>query len=267
MSPQNFSSEQKKFVQSVKDSVNLISSQIDLVFGIKDIHSRHIISTDAYARLVGLLRGTDVTDRLDRDIPCEGTARFADCYVREDEELLRHADPSRKKAVLNVHEYSHGVDALIFEKYPLTHRASDSIVGIIYTANRIRISEFLFLKPDYVDEFGSECSIEVVRGSLNVEDFKLTHYEHEVSFLLAMNWDCAQIAHFMNRHHPASRPRTQDAIYKCRNRICTKLDCRPPHLREMLVEMGIHQKMPASFFRRLIGSRSLQQSGADAIVD
>ncbi|CAB3769234.1 helix-turn-helix transcriptional regulator [Paraburkholderia humisilvae] len=257
VSQENFSSSQKRFIESVKDSVNFISSQTDLVLGIKDIRSRHVIATDAYARLVGLLHGTDVTDRLDRDMPCDGTVQFADCYVREDQELLHHPDFNRKKAVLNVHEYSHGIDALIFEKYLLKHHVSDSIVGIIYTASRIGISKFLSLAPDYIREFGIGCSIEGVSGSLDIESFNLTSYEHEVGFLLAMNWDCAQIAHFMNTHHPTPKPRSQDTIYKCRNRICAKLDCHPTRLRDMLVEMRVHQKMPTSFFRRLIGSTSL----------
>ncbi|KVD87327.1 hypothetical protein WS62_18085 [Burkholderia sp. ABCPW 14] len=190
-------------------------------------------------------------------MPCEGTAQFADCYVQEDQELLREQDIRQKKSILNIHEYTHGIDALIFEKYLVKHVASESVLGIIYSAHRVEISAFMALIPNYVHEFGVGCSIENASRTIAVGGTTLTNYEHEVCFLLAMNWDFKQIADFMNKHRPISRTRSSDAIYKCRNRICEKLACHPVHLREMLVGMGIHQKMPTSFFQRVIGSRLL----------
>ncbi|WDD90708.1 hypothetical protein Bsp3421_000576 (plasmid) [Burkholderia sp. FERM BP-3421] len=257
VSPEHFDAAQKVLVETFKESVRTISSQTDVVLGVKDIHSRHLSATDAFARLVGLSCGLDVAGRTDRDMPCEGTAQFADCYVREDQELLRQPDLHQKKSILNVHEYSHGIDALVFEKYALKQVATESALGVVYAAHKIELSRFLALVPNYVLEFGIGCSIEHVNGPLAVGGARLTDYEHEVCFLLAMNWDFKQIAHFMNKHRPIASTRSPDAIYKCRNRICEKLACHPAHLREMLVGMGIHQKMPNLFFRRLIGSRSL----------
>ncbi|MCK4120527.1 helix-turn-helix transcriptional regulator [Ralstonia nicotianae] len=257
VSPENFGVEQKNFVEKFKDSVKILSSQTDIVFGAKDVNSRHLIATDAYARLVGLSRGVDVVNRFDRDMPCEGTAQFADCYVEEDQELLRHADINQTKLFLNVHEYSNGIDAFVFEKILLKHIDSRSILGVIYSAHRIEISSFLNLVPNYIIEFGVGGSIGNASQSFTVGKERLTDYEHEVCFLLAMNWDFKQISHFMDKHRPISGKRSADTIYKCRNRICEKLDCHPSHFRDMLVAIGIHQKMPTSFFRRLIGSRPL----------
>jgi len=257
VSPESFNVEQRRFIDSVKDSVGMISLQTDLVFGIKDIHSRHIAATDAYGRLVGLARGADVAGRLDRDMPCEGTAQFADCYVREDQELLRQPGTTQTKLVLNIHEYSHGVDALLFEKYLLKHPATKSTLGTIYTARKFEVSRFISFLPDYLAEFGICCSVAGAGQTLAAGDIKLTAYEHEICFLLAMNWDPTQIAEFMNKHRPISKPRNRDAIYKCRNRICDKFRCRPNNLREILISLGVHRKMPASFFCHLIGSRPL----------
>ena len=148
VSRENFDERQKAFIETFKGSVRTISSQTDVILGAKDIHSRHLVATDAYARLVGLARGADVADRLDRDKPCEGTAQFADCYVREDQELLHHSGIEWKKSVLNVHEYDHGIDALVFEKYLLKHNASRSILRTVYTARRIKVAELLFLVPE-----------------------------------------------------------------------------------------------------------------------
>jgi hypothetical protein len=160
VAPENFNFEQQMFVDSVQNAISMILSQTDLVFGIKDIHSRHIAATDAYGRLVGLVRGSDVAGRLDRDMPCDGTAQFADCYVREDQELLHQIGPSQTKSILNIHEYSHGIDALIFEKYLLKHNASKSVLGIIYTARKLEVSRFISLIPNYIVEFGMSCSID-----------------------------------------------------------------------------------------------------------
>lgn len=257
VSQAHFDVAQKEFVENFRNSVNSISSQTDIILGAKDIHSRHIVATDAYARLVALTRGSDVADRLDSDMPCEGTAKFADCYVREDQELLHQTDYDHKKSILNIHEYAHGIDALLFQKSLLIHYPSASILGTIYTGYKIEISRFLTLVPNYILEFGAGCSIENASKPLSVGREKLTEYEREVCFLVAMNWDPAQILNFMNDHRPLSPERSRDSMYKCRARICEKLNCQPSNLREMLIAMGIHRQMPSSFFRRMIGSRDL----------
>jgi len=260
VAPENFTADQNQFVRSFEESVKLISSQTNMILGGKDINSRHVISTDAYAKAVGLSRGTEVSGRLDCEMPCEGTAQFADSYVLEDQELLSYGDPGRKKSILNIHEYSNGTKALIFEKYVLKDHSSRAILGTIYGAYEVAASSFFSLIPNYALEFGIGCSIENVNGDLIGGIEKLTEYEYEVCFLLAMNWNFKQISGFMNKHRPSANPRVADTICKCRNRICEKLgldDLRKPNLRDKLIALGVHRKMPSSFFYRLIGSKSL----------
>ena len=260
VAPENFTAEQKLFIEDFKKSVTLISSQTDMIFGAKDINSRHFISTDAYAKIVALPKGIDVVDRLDREMPCEGTAQFADCYVQEDIELLNFGDINKKTSVLNIHEYSDGIRARIFHKNIMKLRPSHSIPGTIYSAHEIKIENFFSLIPNYIIEFGIGCSIENIDNRLNIGNEKLTEYEHEVCFLLIMNWSFRQIACFMNKHRPLDRDRVADTISKCRNRICEKLNMPNGNLsdlRDMLIGMGIHRKMPNSFFSRLLGSRPL----------
>jgi len=96
ISPDQFTSEHIEFLNNFKLSVFLLSSQTDIILGAKDIHSKHFISTDAYAKLVALPTGEDVANRYDVDMPCEGTVEFADCYVREDQELLKQSDINKK---------------------------------------------------------------------------------------------------------------------------------------------------------------------------
>ncbi|MCD6027140.1 MAG: hypothetical protein K0R08_1659 [Solimicrobium sp.] len=258
VSPEVFTSEQKQFVENFKDSISLISSQTDIILGAKDIHSRHFLSTDSYAHLVELPKGGDVTGRFDRDMPCDGTVQFAQCYVDEDYALLTQGDIDKKISVLNIHIYSQGIKALVFDKHILKHQPSYAILGTIYSAREIEISNFFTLIPNYVLEFGTECSIESIQGALDIDNIKFTEYEHEVCFLLMMNWECKDIAEFMNRYRPKVQKRTVDTIYKCRNRICEKLGIYSynfPQLKDKLVHLGIHRKMPESFFKRLLGSK------------
>jgi hypothetical protein len=258
VSPENYTEEHKEFIGSFKDTVNLISRQTDLVFGCKDIHSKHIISTDKYANLVALPRGGDVTGRFDREMPCEGTAQFAEDFVDEDQEVLSYKDVNRKKSVLAVHEYATGLDALVFNLYPLKHDPSQSVLGVIYAAHKIELSNFLTMIPNYFLEFGSGGSIEKTDGALKIGDAEFTEYEHEVGFLLTMNWSFKKIASYMNQHRPLSQARTADTIYKCRDRMCLKLNCSSAILRDTLIGVvGMHRKMPHSFYNRLIGSRPL----------
>jgi transcriptional regulator with XRE-family HTH domain len=257
VSPEDFTEEQKIFLDSFQDSVNIISSQTELVFGFKDIHSKHVISTDAFAHLVALPHGQDIAGRFDRDLPCEGVAQFAEDFVNEDSELLSRKDPNRKKSILNIHEFATGPDAFIADKYPLKHQLSQSILGVIYTAHRVEISNFFTLFPNYFLKFGMGSSIEIVNGPLGVGGALLTEYEHEVCFLMTLDLSFNQIACFMNMHRPLSALRDTGTIYECKERIYQKLNCLSSSLREMLIDAGVHKKIPSSFFNRLIGYRPL----------
>ncbi|MFZ6689868.1 hypothetical protein ACO0K0_19195 [Undibacterium sp. SXout11W] len=257
MSPDQFTSEHIEFLNNFKLSVSLLSSQTDIILGAKDIHSKHFISTDAYAKLVALPTGEAVANRYDVDMPCEGTVEFADCYVREDQELLQQSDINKKVSVLNIHQYGDGVRALVFEKCLLKHHLSQTILGTIYSAKEVDISNFFAFFPNSIFEFHRGSSIEAIYGVLNLNNIKLSEYEHEVCFLLILNWDFKQIADFFNKHQPLARKRSGDTIYKCKNRICDKLDIPNANLallRETLVGMGVHRKIPQSFFNRLLGS-------------
>lgn len=258
VSPEMFTREQKQFVDKFKELICSISSQTDLIFGAKDIHSKHFMSTDSYAKLVKLNSGHEVTDRFDRDMPCDGTAEFAHCYVQEDQALLRQPDIDKKISVLNIHEYGIGIRALVFDKQIMKHQPSRSILGTIYRAREIEIANFFALLPNYAREFGIGCSVENCSGELNIDNVRLSDYEHEVCFLLIMNWDCRQIADFLNKHRPGVTARSADTIYKCKNRICNKLgiaNCSSANLREMLVSIGAHRKMPKLFFSQILGSK------------
>jgi len=262
VAPEHFTPAHKRFIEEFKQAVCVVSTHTDLIMGAKDVYSRHLISTDAFARIVHLPRGGDVIDRFDRDMPCEGTAQFADCYVEEDRRLLHNSDIDKHVSVLNVHEYADGVKARIFRKHLLKHHASSSILGTIYLGHAIEIANFFNLIPNYIIEFGVGCSLESIEGGLEIDSMQLlTEYEHEVCFLLIMNWNLKQIAGFMNKYRPSPTERSADTISKCGNRIGEKLGIPGTHLRglrEKLIHLGVHRKMPRSFFNRLIGSRPLE---------
>jgi hypothetical protein len=160
--------------------------------------------------------------------------------------------------MLNIHNYSTGLEALISYKFPLIHQPSQSILGIVGIAHKIDLSCFFNLIPNYISEFGVCGNLENVHGTLKIGNINLTEYEHEVCFLLTtMNLSYKQIAYFMNKYRPTAIQRTADTIYKCRDRVCEKLDCEPRHFQDRLIGMNLHNKIPSSFFNRLIGNRPL----------
>lgn len=105
--------------------------------------------------------------------------------------------------------------------------------------------------PVYLLEIGANISAQT-----NADDSQLlaglSDYEREVGFLIVLNWSGKLIAQYLNQARPRRPPRSTDAVYKCRNRICDKLgltEYSNATLKDRLVSLGLHQKVPASFFR------------------
>ncbi|MEB0137700.1 MULTISPECIES: hypothetical protein [unclassified Undibacterium] len=260
VSQKNFTVEQTDYIEKLKESIQFISNQSDMIVGIKDVDSKHFISSDSYANLVGLANGADVKNRMDHDMPCEATARFADSYVKSDRRLLHYANMNHKIRTLDIFEHVDGIKALVFNKHMIKHHPSESILGLMYDAYEIDIKIIYSLIPNYAIEFERGFCIENADDTFQVGNVKLTEYEREICFLLIMNWNFKQIACFMDKHRPKSSIRTADTIYKCRNRICEKLhisNCSASQFKNLLVGAGLHKKMPKLFFHRLIGSRVL----------
>ena len=256
VAPESFSSEQNLFIQKFKKTIALFSFRTQFIFGAKDIESRHLIATDAYAKIVGLSHGAEVGGKFDDEMPCEGTVQFAAAFVESDIALFDGRNIYKKVSKLCVHEYADGLKARLFDKYPLKHHASQSILGLIYTAQEINISQFLALVPNYLTEFGMGCELEGVHRHLVLGDVTLTDYEHEICFLLTLNWSNQQIADFLNQHRPAAHIRGPERIDKYRERICRKLKLAlrsDDDLRVCLIHMGVHKKIPKLFFSRLVG--------------
>lgn len=258
--PNDMTEEHIDFINDYKNSIYKISKQFDIILGAKDANSRHIISTDSYAKIVGLNAGDDVADRLDKEMPCEGTSQYADCYVKEDQSLLETLDPSQVISILNVHNYEDGLKARIFKKKILCHEATKSILGTIYSATDIDLKGVINLIPNYVIKFGAIGSLSVgnVKKLLNVE---LTEYEQEICFLLLLHWEFKQIADFMNEIRPDDKHhRMADTIIKKKNYICEKLELTTTHVSELqdfLISVGFHNQMPKSFYYKIIGSTLL----------
>jgi len=260
--PDEYLPEHRYFLDDIKESICVISAQTNLILGAKDIYSRHIIATDVCAGMVRPGKGAKATGCRGSDSSWEGCTEFAAMGVQEEQSLLYQPDINKKISVLNIHEIGNGLNALVFEKQLLRHHPSKSILGTIYNAREIEMSNFFSFIPNYILEFGLNCSIENVDGASEICEIKLSEYEHEVCYLLTMNWSCKQIAEFLNKYRPKPLPRGVDTIYKCRNRICDKFglsDYNTANLREHLVGAGMHRKMPRSFFRHISGSKSLSE--------
>lgn len=260
ISPDKFSKQQQMFIEQFKKSVSIISEQSGIIFGAKDIHSRHLISTNDYAKLVGLRFGKEVTGKLDKEMPCEGTAQYADLFVKEDFNLINSLNPQNSITVLNVHNYSYGLGAMIFKKNILHHHESQAILGTVYSGFKIELKNVLNIIPNYIIKFGITGSIATIDKHHKLNNVHLTDYEQEICFLLLLGWNCGQVATFMNQLKPQSKRRTTDTIIKKKNYICEKFNL-PTYdistLQEFLLEIGFQNSMPKSFYNQIIGSQVL----------
>ena len=259
VSPDQFTPEHLSYINDLKRSIGIISNQLDIILGAKDINSRHIISTNTYACIVGLTSGEAVSGRLDKEMPCDGTTQYADDFVKEDLALINLLNPEGSISVLNVHHYSDGLKARLFKKRILYHNDSNSILGTTYSGFDIELKNVLNILPSYIIKFGVTGSLSI--GTYKVSDnVDLTDYEQEICFLLLLNWDFKQIASFMNETRSEYGTRMADTIIKKKNYICEKLSLPTTNvscLQEYLVSIGFHNIMPVSFYNRIVGSTVL----------
>lgn len=251
--PNEYSEEQKKFIEKIKETINIISAQTDLILGARDVHSRPLILTEAARRLL------EMSECMARAPGCANASRFSSCLMTEDDQedrdLLMQGDINKKISVLNILQCRDGMRAVVFDKQLLKHVPSQSVLGIFFSAREIELEQCFTVIPNFVLEFGTGVGIEKSHGPLSLQQVKFSEYEHEVCYLMTMNWTCRQIADFFNQYRPKAVPRCVDTIYKCRNRICDKLgiaDYSTEKLRVRLISMGMHRKMPQSFFNRIL---------------
>ena len=259
VTPENFTTDHLDFINEFKKSIHTISTQSDIMIGAKDVNSRHIISTDAYAQKVGLKSGNDVSSRFDKEMPCDGTAQYADCYVKEDLSLINTLNPDKSLSTLNIHHYSDGLKSRLFKKHLLYHHTSRSILGTVYSGFDIELKNVLNIIPSYIIKFGAIGSLSITNQKL-INSIELTDYEQEVCFLLLLNWEFSQIASFMNKTRPEHKNRTSDTIIKKKNYICKKLNLPTTNvsvLQDFLVSTGFHNNMPVSFYNTIVGSTIL----------
>lgn len=261
--PEDFTKEHLEFIENFKKMIRMLSNTTDTLMGAKDVNSRHIISTAAHAKIVGLRKCGDVMDRLDSEMPCEGTSQYAEQFVKVDKSLLDSHDVKKGTVILNVHNYGDGTRARIFKKFLLKHDDSKSILGTIYSGHDVELSDVLNIMPNYITQFGKTGNTESIdKNSKILGNVTLTEYEQEICFLFLLNWNFKQIANFMNYYRPIPQQRTIDTIIKRKNYICNKLcigSTLLSDLQEFLVAINFQNKIPISFLSFITGARTLKE--------
>ncbi|WP_116136683.1 hypothetical protein [Trinickia diaoshuihuensis] len=250
--PEKLSEAQHTFITQFVRTIELVSVCSRALVGAKDTHSRNLAASDPYAQIVGLSCGADVAGRMDCDLPCEDVAQFAECYVRSDMRLLNRTHVGATQTVLNIHRYATGLKALVFDKSLLKHHPSQSIVGIVYSAYETNLKRFTALFPTYWTQFGFGCSIERVDHPAVDGLGRLSSLEHEVAFLLALGLDAEAIAHFLPRLRPGPGLDVDAALFGLADKAVAA-GVAVADLRECLVEAHVHQRMPKSFFGKVVG--------------
>ncbi len=83
--PQDYSTKQIQFIEEFESALAVLSKTSNILIGAKDIYSRHIIATDACARMIGFSSGRKVKGKLDAEMPLLATANYAAKYTQEDQ--------------------------------------------------------------------------------------------------------------------------------------------------------------------------------------
>lgn len=263
--PEQYSSEQMKFIESVSQSIQLLSSQLHLTFSAKDIQSRHIISTDTYARIVGLNSASEVIGKLDAEFPSYINSQLPNEFVAQDQLLIKSMDVTKTIETINTTRYGDGLKSRRCKKSLLHHKETNSILGIILTLQEIDLVDALNILPQYFFNSGvwgicqtsNNLSDSIVDNRLDA----LNEYEKEICFLIIHQWTPNQIAVFMNTFRPVDKPRSADTIIKKRNYICQKLGLKLNTnyaLTEYLMATNLRFQIPESFYSKNIGSKAFR---------
>ena len=247
LAPEQFNEEHNAYLDQFERAARLIADQTGLMVGAKNIFMQHMMSTSDCARRIEDMKG-DTVD--------------------EDRRLLRIRDVTRRLTVLSIYSLEDETYALTIEKRLLVHAPSRSILGTVYHAIRMANSGLVSLLPNFLLEFDTHpVSIGQSGATAGASEGKaavqLSEREVEVCFLIVLNWNCRQIADFLNRFHPARSARTVDAVYKYRNRICDKFGVEEysnAALKSVLLKRGLHRTMPRFFLQHLCGSSVIAEA-------
>jgi hypothetical protein len=255
---ENYTEEHIKYTNQFKDSVSFLSMQTNLMFYVKDADLKFIIGTDTSAKTLGLKYGSDFTGLAMTDLPCESVAKSAKQITSQEQELMDLCDISKSLEVLNVFEFTDGLRARVATRRPFYHQTSKSILGISSSAINVELKDFINIIPSYLLRFGAIGSIESMKQDINIQDIVLNEYEQEICFLFLLGWSVQQVTDFMDIFRPNDTPRTTDAIIKKKNYICQKLGLTNTNLKNLcdyLFSIGFQNKMPESFYLKMIGSK------------
>ena len=251
--PHEYTENQIRCINELKESINIVAQHSNILFGIKDVESRHIIATDYYATCMGFTYAQEIVGKLDHDTPCSDVSLLADTYQQQDQLLLKSNAP-QSISTLNILNYKDGLKARIFNKYPLIHKESNSILGIVYHGYDSNISHLINIlaNPNHA-----------IKPSRNTDKYKeiLTTYEQEICFLLLLGWDHSRIATYLNKIHPGKDNRSADTIIKKRIYICKKLNITlndVDTLREYLINTGFQHHIPQTLYEPCIGTYILE---------
>lgn len=259
VTPEKYSIEHHDFIDEVKDKIRILSTQTQIMLILKDADSRIITGSDVSARTFGLKSGREFDGKFFADLPCKAVAAYEEQIKQHDRQVINSKDINKKLQVLNVYQYYDGLKARLTTQNVFYHKNTQSILGVLNTANTVQLKDFINIIPSYILQFGALGSIEAISGTTEplTNGVGLTEYEQEVCFLLLLNWSFTQIAEFMNRFRPNQVPRNANTIIKKKDSLCNKFNL-PSHtvssLCEYLFSIGFHQKMPLSFYSRITGS-------------
>ncbi len=229
-----------------------------LIAGIKDVDSVHIISTDAYAKCVGLDNGTEVFGRTDFDMPCEGTSSCAEQYQNEDKIVFSTAKGIQTS---NCHLYSTGIEMQVYTKTPIIFK--NKILGLFYSADRQQ-----FLPPEIgllIQKFGNNSlkiiSKEHIFKDKNGYSYKFaSDFQLELCFYVMLGYSDKEIVKLLESSRKFPEINTNKVV-QSRRQICERIlnldGLMSDLMRSKLEAIGFTKTIPSSVYKEKFHSNSI----------
>lgn len=104
------------------------------IAGVKDTASRHLITSDGYADLLGIAK-EDIVGRSDVDILCPISKEFKPVFQQQDREVEKDRQTHK---YLDIHCYKNGLEVFVFTKKPIINQVTNNVLGTIYIGSKLR---------------------------------------------------------------------------------------------------------------------------------
>ncbi len=210
---------------------------------IKDCNSRYLAATKSYAKLMGFNSIESIVGQGDADATAD-TAKHSELFYQQD----RYVESLRREVTcLDNHNYAHGFDVFLFNKYPVINPATNNILATRLRAHRPLMLSPLKIALDMQQENSKQDHHFRIGNFINSK-IKLTELQHTVLYLTISNLSPRDIEDFTTSINiPVSEDSAKNVLRTLRQKF--KVKSKEKLIAEAM-KIGIHVQIPAQIFKK-----------------